>query len=735
MICVNSIKIAPNSIRLQTGKWYNSATVEISPANATCKSVTWSSSNSDIASVNPISGQVFANATGTATIVATACDESGKKGSYVVTVTDDILVTSVTVYPAKKTLVIGDSCFLSAIVCPENAANNCVRWVSSDENIANVNINTGYVTAIRTGTATISAIACDGSRVFGSCEVTVGQYFKLVSTHVYNDGMKALSVNGKYLLNLGNENSSNENETGNEDEKKKCVCLNTSDDSNEQIWKINLISDQNDCYVSSCIDEDYGLSNGDTVEMIAKNTAVCAFRFILQGNGAYRVKSVNSAKYLTASDNGKSVTWETVSGSDQQYWNLIAVDMEQREAEKVEYFILAEAGNGNALRVGDENILEMQKYETKIDENGEKYKITIYRKKWQVFAEAKSFWNRQKWTIRGNGANVKLKSQLTDDLGTDFFLCQDEARKVYISCEASENDSRLEIVPHDVANKLYKIKLASEEQYLACSGKNVVWESKKNSNSQIWKFETKPDNIHNGADVAGRMCDNENEDENVRAYKLGGEEFVARYYARTPRKGEKFNYTWKILTEAEIKALKKANISIISIYQDRGKCYAASQIDPDSKNQMVDFSFDKGKENAYDAYHLAKDLGQPENTAIYFAVDTNIGVNNGRAEIENYFLGIKEQLEELKAEYKEKYLEYKVGIYGCGYICNYIKQNKKLATYSWLSRSIGYAEHYEYDDPSKYNMKQADYIWHNGKRFDDCIAVGDDYGQWLPTGE
>lgn len=50
------------------------------------------------------------------------------------------------------------------------------------------------------------------------------------------------------------------------------------------------------------------------------------------------------------------------------------------------------------------------------------------------------------------------------------------------------------------------------------------------------------------------------------------------------------------------------------------------------------------------------------------------------------------------------------------------------ATFSWLGQAASGWD--DYDDPSKYNIKQAEQIYYNGKLFDDCIAVNDNYGQW-----
>ena len=78
-ILVTSIELTPSNKTLRVGySFFPSITV--CPANATKKSVTWSSANSNIASVNPNSGLVYAKAVGITTIYATACDGSGVCG-------------------------------------------------------------------------------------------------------------------------------------------------------------------------------------------------------------------------------------------------------------------------------------------------------------------------------------------------------------------------------------------------------------------------------------------------------------------------------------------------------------------------------------------------------------------------------------------------------------------------------------------------------------------------------
>lgn len=167
---VESIELTPSNKTLKVGySFFPSVTV--CPANATKKSVTWSSANSNIVSVNPNSGLVYAKAVGTTTIYATACDGSGVCGCCTVRVVP-VYVQDITVCPETLTLNVGEKSCLEATVYPINATNPNVSWTSGDSNIAEVDTN-GCVTAKAAGTTYICANATDGSGAHGCCEVTV----------------------------------------------------------------------------------------------------------------------------------------------------------------------------------------------------------------------------------------------------------------------------------------------------------------------------------------------------------------------------------------------------------------------------------------------------------------------------------------------------------------------------------------------------------------------------------
>ncbi|MDR2042569.1 MAG: Ig-like domain-containing protein, partial [Tannerella sp.] len=80
-------------------------------------------------------------------------------------------VTSVALDETETTLVVGVTQQLTATVLPDNATDKTVSWSSSHPDVATVS-ETGLVTAVGAGTATITATTQDGEYT-ATCEVTV----------------------------------------------------------------------------------------------------------------------------------------------------------------------------------------------------------------------------------------------------------------------------------------------------------------------------------------------------------------------------------------------------------------------------------------------------------------------------------------------------------------------------------------------------------------------------------
>jgi uncharacterized protein YjdB len=142
------------------------------PANATNKSVSWTSSNLGVASV--VSGgaaaAVNARDAGAATITVTTSD-GGKTATCAVTVVDAVVpVRDVTLNKTSLTLNVGGGETLVATVQPANATNKSVSWASSNPGVASV--GNGLITAIAPGSAVVTVTTQDGGKT-ATCSVTV----------------------------------------------------------------------------------------------------------------------------------------------------------------------------------------------------------------------------------------------------------------------------------------------------------------------------------------------------------------------------------------------------------------------------------------------------------------------------------------------------------------------------------------------------------------------------------
>src|SRR5213594_1086663 len=118
------------------------------------RTVTWSSSNPAVATVNG-AGQATAVAVGAATLTATS---EGKSGTAALTVTN-VPVASVAVSPASASVQVGQTVQLAAT--PRDANGNplsgrAVSWASSNTAVATVS-GSGLVTGVTAGSATITA--------------------------------------------------------------------------------------------------------------------------------------------------------------------------------------------------------------------------------------------------------------------------------------------------------------------------------------------------------------------------------------------------------------------------------------------------------------------------------------------------------------------------------------------------------------------------------------------------
>jgi len=126
------------------------------PSNATNKTVTWSSSNTSVATVDA-SGIVSTISPGTATITVTSSDGGYKAASVieVINPTNTIEITGVEFSQSTYSVAIGGTISLNPIVYPTNATYKAVSFESSDPSVATVDEN-GKRKGIKKGTAKIT---------------------------------------------------------------------------------------------------------------------------------------------------------------------------------------------------------------------------------------------------------------------------------------------------------------------------------------------------------------------------------------------------------------------------------------------------------------------------------------------------------------------------------------------------------------------------------------------------
>ena len=133
-------------------------TATISPSNATDRTITWSSSDSSIATISKIynnSKYIDVKGIKTGTVVITAKTSNGKTATCKINVFVPASSIEINI-PESKKIYVGQSKTLTATIKPSNVTDKTIKWSSSDEKVATVNSN-GKVTAVSEGTAVIVA--------------------------------------------------------------------------------------------------------------------------------------------------------------------------------------------------------------------------------------------------------------------------------------------------------------------------------------------------------------------------------------------------------------------------------------------------------------------------------------------------------------------------------------------------------------------------------------------------
>ena len=163
------------------------------------KSVTWTSSDENVATVNSKTGEIQALADGE-TAIRVKTDTGGFVATCTLSVGKGIIkVTGVSLNQDRLELLIGRSAQLIATVLPENAKTKTVNWSSDNRLVAEVDED-GNVSAYEEGTATITVTTLDGGYT-ATCKVIVSAELEKPGANVTGVSLNASSLS----LNKGEE--------------------------------------------------------------------------------------------------------------------------------------------------------------------------------------------------------------------------------------------------------------------------------------------------------------------------------------------------------------------------------------------------------------------------------------------------------------------------------------------------------------------------------------------------
>jgi hypothetical protein len=162
---VSSITLDKTTSTLKASGTIN-LSANILPANSYIKNITWSSSNTSVATVNS-SGKVTAVAVGTANIVAKTLD--GNKAATCIVTVEKTLASSISMTYSEYPLVVGKYLQFTPVVAPATATDKGYKIAIADETIAKIENN--KIKGLKEGNTTVTLTTKDGSSK--SCTFTL----------------------------------------------------------------------------------------------------------------------------------------------------------------------------------------------------------------------------------------------------------------------------------------------------------------------------------------------------------------------------------------------------------------------------------------------------------------------------------------------------------------------------------------------------------------------------------
>lgn len=300
------------------------------PINVTSKTLEWSSSNPNAATVDS-KGVVTAKSVAQATdviISATTKDGTNLTAEHRLTVLPKVIGVSILLnnQPTSSVLIdlaVSKTMQLSASLTPPDASQ-LVNWSTSDKKVARVDTS-GLVTGIKAGNATITATAKDGSGRKTACKVSVTVL------------AKSLSIMGPTSLTSGNKAAM------------KALVLPTEARNKAVTW---VSSDQNVAAIDS-----NGVVKAKAVEDVTPVTITATTKDGTNISTNHRITILPRVTKVSITLNGKSTSAATVylgSGGTLQLGTMV-------EPEDAAQAVVWSSSNTSIIRVSADGTLTGRK--------------------------------------------------------------------------------------------------------------------------------------------------------------------------------------------------------------------------------------------------------------------------------------------------------------------------------------------------------------------------------------
>ena len=167
---VSGIRLKRTTIALEVG-YGCLAEATILPTDAKDKSLTWTSSDETVASVDEV-GWIIALNEGSCVITCTSNDDPSISASLTVNVTDSGKVTALRMQKSTIDINVGEGDMSAVTFLPDSAYDKRAVWSISDESVASVD-SEGWVIGKKAGTCILTVSSLSNPEVTGTVKVVV----------------------------------------------------------------------------------------------------------------------------------------------------------------------------------------------------------------------------------------------------------------------------------------------------------------------------------------------------------------------------------------------------------------------------------------------------------------------------------------------------------------------------------------------------------------------------------